>query len=400
MLSNHGTGAGLIKVRAETQRMRQWHSDAEGSPVKAHGLAEAGVANHCQADKVAYLTLTGSFPPMLKHPGFVAILAYDGLCTFEFGIAVELFGLPRPEFDFPWYQHRIVSADPSPITVSEGIQIVSNFGLDSLSDAQTIIIPGWRNREEQPPQALLDALCEAYHRGARLLSICSGVFVLAAAGLLNGKRATTHWRYTGELAARYPGITVDPNVLYVDSGQIITSAGSAAGIDACLHLICRDYGTHIANIVARRLVMAPQRSGGQIQFIPSPVAQKPRDEIAPVLEWALQNLHSALSVKQLAARALMSERTFLRRFTEAMGTTPKAWLLQARMNLARELLEKNHLLNEHIMESCGFGSMESFRAAFRKSVGISPSSYRKKFGGISREPVSNPGSPHPADLPH
>ncbi|PLR39755.1 transcriptional regulator FtrA [Chimaeribacter californicus] len=336
---------------------------------------------------------------MLNPPGLVAILAYDGLCTFEFGIAVEIFGLPRPEFDFPWYSHRIVSVDAYPMQASGGIQVVSSFGLGSLSDAQTIIIPGWRNRDERPPQALLDALCDAYHRGARLLSICSGVFVLAAAGLLDGKRATTHWRYTTELADCYPGITVDPNVLYVDNGQIITSAGSAAGIDACLHLISRDYGMHVANIVARRLVMAPQRSGGQIQFIPSPVAQKPRDEIAPVLEWALQNLNSTLSVRQMADRALMSERTFLRRFREAMGITPKAWVLQARMNLARDLLESNHLHNEQIMECCGFGSMESFRAAFRKSVGISPSSYRKKFGGISTEQVSYRDLPHPVELP-
>ena len=342
-----------------------------------------------QPDKVAVLTITGNFPPMLNPPGLVAILAYDGLCTFEFGIAVEIFGLDRPEFDFPWYQHRIVAVDPLPIKVSEGIQIVSDYGLDSLCEAQTIIIPGWRDREQPPPQALLDALCNASQRGARLLSICSGVFVLAAAGLLNGKRATTHWRYTNELAEKYGEITVDPNVLYVDNGQIITSAGSAAGIDACLHLICRDYGTHIANVVARRLVMAPQRSGGQIQFIPSPVAQKPRDEIAPVLEWIRQNLRHSLSVKQMADRALMSERTFLRRFREAMGTTPKAWLLQARMNLARELLEKSELLNEQVMEHCGFGSMESFRAAFRKSVGISLSTYRKTFCRMPIKKVSD-----------
>lgn len=337
---------------------------------------------------MAELTITGSFPPMLQHPGLVAILAYDGLCTFEFGIAMEIFALHRPEFDFPWYNHRIVTVDPSPITVSQGLQVVSDFGLESLSEAKTIIIPGWRNRDEKPPQELLNALCTAFQRGARLLSICSGVFVLAAAGLLDGKRATTHWRYTRELAGLYPEITVDPNVLYVDSGQIITSAGSAAGIDACLHLICRDYGTHIANVVARRLVMAPQRSGGQIQFIPSPVAQKPRDDIAPVLEWILLNLRSNLSVKQMAERALMSERTFLRRFREALGTTPKAWLLQSRMRLARELLETNHLLNEQIMEQCGFTSMESFRAAFRKSVGVSLSSYRKTFGSIGTEKVS------------
>lgn len=338
-----------------------------------------------QTDTVAYLTITGSFPPMLTHPNVVAILAYDGLCTFEFGIAVEIFGLPRPEFNFPWYEHRIVAVDAYPMQASGGIQVASRFGLESLSEAHTIIIPGWRNRDETPPQALLDALNDAYQRGARLLSICSGVFVLAAAGLLDGKSATTHWRYTDELAERYPGITVDPNVLYVDSGQIITSAGSAAGIDACLHLVSRDYGMHVANIVARRLVMAPQRSGGQTQFIPSPVAQKPRDEIASVLEWALQHLDSDLSVKQLADKALMSERTFLRRFREAMGITPKTWVLQARMNLARDLLESNHLHSEQIMARCGFNSMESFRAAFRKAVGISPSSYRNQFGKIGAE---------------
>ncbi|WP_300005149.1 transcriptional regulator FtrA [uncultured Cedecea sp.] len=327
------------------------------------------------------MTISGIFPPMLDQQNLVAILAYDGLCTFEFGIALEIFGLPRPEFDFPWYQYRIVSVDTYPMQVSEGIQVVSRFGLESLHDVNTIIIPGWRNRGEKPPQTLLDALCDAYHRGVRLVSICSGVFVLAAAGLLEGKRATTHWRYTTELAERYPGITVDPDVLYVDSGQIITSAGSAAGIDACLHLVSRDYGVHVANIVARRLVMPPQRAGGQIQFIPAPVAQKPRDEIAPVLEWALENLKGSLSVKSMAERALMSERTFLRRFKEAMGITPKRWILQSRMNLARDLLESNHLNDEQIMEATGFETMDGFRAAFRKSVGISPYSYRKKFGG-------------------
>ena len=331
---------------------------------------------------MAEMTISGTFPPMLNQQNLVAILAYDGLCTFEFGIAVEIFALPRPEFTFPWYQHRIVSVDANPMQVAEGIRVVSSFGLESLGEVNTIIIPGWRNRDEKPPQELLDALSDAYQRGTRLLSICSGVFVLAAAGLLEGKRATTHWRYTAELAERYPGIIVDPNVLYVDSGQIITSAGSAAGIDACLHLVSRDYGVHVANIVARRLVMSPQRSGGQIQFIPSPVAQKPRDEIAATLEWVLENLHSSLSVKSMAGRALMSERTFLRRFKEAMGITPKKWILQSRMNLARDLLESNYLTDEQIMVSTGFETLEGFRAAFRKSVGISPYSYRKKFGGV------------------
>lgn len=317
---------------------------------------------------------------MLDKPGLVAVLAYDGLCTFEFGIAMEIFGLSRPEFDFPWYSHRIVAVDACPMRASGGMQVITDFGLESLKDAQTIIIPGWRNRDENPPQALLDALCAAYQRGARLLSICSGVFVLAATGLLDGRRATTHWKYTNELAVRYPNIEVDPNVLYVDNDQLITSAGSAAGIDACLHLVSRDFGMHVANTVARRLVMAPQRSGGQTQFIPAPVARKPRDDLALVLEWVLRHLDSHISVNQMADKALMSERTFLRRFREATGVAPKTWLLQARINLARDLLESSPLSNEKIAESCGFASVESFRVAFRKTVGLAPMSYRKKFG--------------------
>ncbi|MBF8802334.1 transcriptional regulator FtrA [Pseudomonas asiatica] len=317
---------------------------------------------------------------MLTNPGLVAVLAYDGLCTFEFGIAVEIFGLPRPEFEFAWYTHRIVAVDPAPMHAAGGMQVIAEFGLESLVDAHTIIIPGWRSRDERPPQVLLDALRAAYQRGARLLSICSGVFVLAAAGLLDGKRATTHWRYTDELAARYPLIEVDPGVLYVDCGQLITSAGSAAGIDACLHLVSRDFGTQVANTVARRLVMAPQRSGGQTQFVPAPVAQKPRDDLAAVLEWATLHVGRPLTVKQLAAKALMSERTFLRRFIEATGITPKTWLLQVRMNVARELLESSPLSNEQIAERCGFASAESFRAAFRKTVGLAPMRYRAQFG--------------------
>ncbi|GLK88529.1 transcriptional regulator FtrA [Pseudomonas turukhanskensis] len=317
---------------------------------------------------------------MHTDPGLVAVLAYDGLCTFEFGIAVEIFGLPRPEFDFPWYRHCIVAVDEGPMRALGGFQVLADAGLEALTQARTIIVPGWRNREEAPPAPLLQALRLAHERGARLLSICSGVFVLAAAGLLDAKRATTHWRYTDELAARFPAVEVDPAVLYVDSGQVITSAGSAAGIDACLHLVARDFGAYVANTVARRLVMAPQRSGGQAQFIPAPVAQTPRDDLSAVLAWAQQRLNEPLSVTQLAAKALMSERTFLRRFSEATGMTPKRWLQHARMTQARALLESSRLNNEQIAERCGFGSVESFRVAFRKSVGLAPSFYRERFG--------------------
>ncbi|KQQ49287.1 transcriptional regulator [Pseudomonas sp. Leaf127] len=317
---------------------------------------------------------------MSDAPGLVAILAYDGLCTFEFGIAIEMFALPRPEFDFAWYRHCIVAVDPGVMRAVGGFTVTADAGYEALDQAQTIIIPGWRNRDEAPPQALLDALCHAHARGARLLSICSGAFVLAATGLLDGQRATTHWRHADELALRFAAIEVDAAVLYVDSGQLITSAGSAAGIDACLHLIERDFGAHISNSVARRLVMAPLRSGGQAQFIPAPVARTPRHDLAAILDWAREHLAEPLTVPQLAARALMSERTFLRRFSEATGMTPKGWLQHARLAQARLLLESTRLNTEQVAQRCGFTSVESFRVAFRKGVGLAPSLYRDRFG--------------------
>ena len=317
---------------------------------------------------------------MPNTPGLVAILAYDGLCTFEFGIAVEIFGLTRPEFDFPWYQHQIVAVDDGPMRAMGGIQVLADGGMPLLETARTIIVPGWRDRQAPVPEALLVALRLAHARGARLLSICSGVFVLAATGLLDGHRATTHWRYTSELAERFPNILVDPDVLYVDSGQLITSAGSAAGIDACLHLVARDFGTQVANSVARRLVMSPQRTGGQAQFIPAPVSASPRSDLSRVMQWARERLHQPLEVRDLASEAAMSERTFLRRFTEASGLSPKTWLQHQRLARARELLESTSANTEQIAERCGYRSVESFRVAFRSVVGVPPSVYRERFG--------------------
>jgi AraC family transcriptional regulator, transcriptional activator FtrA len=324
---------------------------------------------------------------MCNDPGLVAILAYDGLCTFEFGIAVEIFGLPRPEFDFPWYRHRIVGLEAGAMRAMGGIQVLADAGLEALVEARTIVIPGWRDRAELPPAELLQALREAHGRGARLLSICSGVFVLAASGLLDGRSATTHWRYAKELAQRYPQVEVDPQVLYVDAGQLITSAGSAAGIDACLHLVARDFGSQVANRVAQRLVMAPQRAGGQAQFIPAPVAKLARHDLSGLLDWARQRLEAPLAVSELAQRAAMSERTFLRRFREATGLTPKAWLQHERMIRARALLEGSRQTVEWIAEQCGFRTVESFRIAFRSSVGLAPSAYRERFGASPNSAV-------------
>lgn len=317
---------------------------------------------------------------MQPSPGLVVILAYDGLCTFEFGIAVEIFGLARPEFDFPWYEHRIAAVDQGPMRAMGGIQVLADGGLELLDHARTIIIPGWRDRNATVPEALLTALRRAHGRGARLLSICSGVFVLAATGLLDGRSATTHWRYTQELAERFPNIQVDPDVLYVDSGQLITSAGSAAGIDACLHLVARDFGTQVANSVARRLVMSPQRTGGQAQFIPTPVSPTPRSDLSRVMQWARERLHEPLEVREMASEAAMSERTFLRRFSEASGQSPKSWLQHERLGRARELLESTDQNTEQIAGQCGYRSVESFRVAFRSVVGVPPSVYRERFG--------------------
>ncbi|MNF81596.1 HTH-type transcriptional regulator CdhR [compost metagenome] len=261
-----------------------------------------------------------------------------------------------------------------------GIQVLADGGLELLEQARTIIIPGWRDRNAAVPDALLAALRQAHARGARLLSICSGVFALAATGLLDGRSATTHWRYASELAERFPGILVDPDVLYVDSGQLITSAGSAAGIDACLHLVARDFGTQVANSVARRLVMSPQRSGGQAQFIPTPVSPTPRSDLSRVMQWARERLHEPLEVRDLASEAAMSERTFLRRFSEASGQSPKTWLQHERLGRARELLESTDHTTEQIALRCGYRSVESFRVAFRSVVGVPPSVYRERFG--------------------
>jgi AraC family transcriptional regulator, transcriptional activator FtrA len=312
-------------------------------------------------------------------PGLVAVVAYDGLCTFEFGIAVEVFGLPRSEFTFPWYEFAVVAAEGRRVRAMGGIVIEADAGLDQLERATTIIIPGWRDRTEHPPALLLQAIKQAADRGARCLSICSGVFVLAAAGLLDGRRATTHWRHIPDLKRQYPLINVEEDVLYVDQGNVITSAGSAAGIDACLHLIRRDFGSKIANTVARRLVMPPHRDGGQAQYVAAPVQERPGRTIAAAMDWARQRLAEPIDIADLAHVAAMSERTFLRRFRDAVGMTPKLWLQRERMFRAQELLEATDTSLTDIAERCGYVSLETFRVAFRRALGTSPAAYRTRF---------------------
>jgi len=309
----------------------------------------------------------------------VVALVYDGIGAFEFAIAAEVFALPRPEVRVPWYRFAACSLEPRPARMTGGVRIAARRGLGPLRRAGTIVIPGWRNPDEAPPSALLRTLRRAHERGARLMSICSGVFVLAAAGLLDGRRATTHWRYVDRLRARYPRIRVEPDLLYVDEGRILTSAGSAAGIDLCLHVVRRDYGAEIANQVARRLVVPAHRDGGQAQYIREAVRRDRSDGLAPVLEWAAGRLASELTVGAWARRAHMSPRTFSRRFAEETGTTPHRWLTAQRLVAAQRRLETTRDAIDAVAEASGFDTAETLRHHFRRAFGTTPTAYRNRF---------------------
>lgn len=333
--------------------------------------------------------------PPKRSPGIrppanrsVVALAYDGLCTFEFGIAVEMFGQPRPELP-AWYDFRVCAVDRGPLRAAGGLSVRADGGLETLAGAGTIIVPGWRGIDAPPPPALLAALAAAYVRGARLLSFCSGVFVLAATGLLDGRRATTHWRHADALARRHPRIRVEPDVLYVDEGALLTSAGSAAALDLSLHLIRRDYGPQVANQVARRAVVPAHRDGGQAQFIPSPLPERGAP-LGTLLEWMRRHLDRPLPLAELAARARTSERTLLRRFEDATGRSPRQWLIEERLARARDLLEGSALNVEQIADRCGYGHADSLRHHFRRALGLSPLRYRERFA--HRAPVRQPAT--------
>jgi AraC family transcriptional activator FtrA len=309
----------------------------------------------------------------------VVAVAYDRLCTFEFGCAVELFALPRPELPVAWYDFAVCAAERGPIRATGGVELSVPHTLRLLDSADTIVIPGWRDPDEAPPALLLTKLRRAFERGARLCSICSGVFVLAAAGVLDGKRATTHWRYVTRLAARYPRIRVEMNALYVDEGRVLTSAGSAAGLDMLLHLVRRDHGAKIANQVAQRLVIAPHREGGQAQFVPRPLAADERGRLARLMDLIRAHLSAPHTLTSLAARAAMSTRTLQREFTSVTGLAPYEWLVGERIERAKELLETTRLKAQEVAARVGMGSAESLRHHFRQRVGTTPAQYRRRF---------------------
>ena len=316
--------------------------------------------------------------PNLTGPLVVALL-YDGLCTFEFGIVAEVFGLSRPEMGEDWYRFASCAVDEGPMRAHGGLTVIADHGPEILAEADVIVVPGWKGADAPVPEALAEQLRAAHARGARLASICSGAFVLAATGLLSGGTATTHWRYADKLRERHPDITVDDASLYRIHDRIHTSAGSAAGIDLLIEMVRQDFGAAAANSVARRLVMPAHRAGGQAQFLERPVGVREGTEIGPLLEEVRRSLEADWTVARMADGMRMSLRTFLRRFAEATGQSPGDWLADERVSEAKLLLTQGNPGVEDVAVAVGFGSAHTLRHHFRQKVGISPSEYRARF---------------------
>ncbi|MEG3631055.1 GlxA family transcriptional regulator [Streptomyces poriticola] len=313
----------------------------------------------------------------------VAAVLLDGVHPFELGVVCEVFGIDRSDEGLPVYDFAVVSAEgPTLRTAAAGLTLSTPHGPDRLDEADLIAVPAGSDyvRRDYPP-VLLDALRRAVDRGARVLSVCSGVFVLGAAGLLDGRRCTGHWRHAAELARRYPRAVIEPDVLYVDEDPVITSAGTAAGIDACLHLVRKEQGPEVANRIARRMVVPPHREGGQAQYIERPLPRSACDTVTEVLSWLERNLDQEITVERLAERAHMSPRTFARRFQQETGTTPYRWLLRQRVLLAQRLLEATDETMDTIAWRTGFGTAAALRHQFVRALGTTPQAYRRTFRG-------------------
>jgi AraC family transcriptional activator FtrA len=318
----------------------------------------------------------------------VAVLLADQAAAFEFGVIHEVFGLDRTADGVPAFDFRACAEHPErPVDLLNGLSLNVPYGLGGLQGADLVAVPATKLREFSP--ALLEALRKAHAAGATVLSVCSGAFVLAAAGLLDDRQCATHWIAADELQTAYPRAKVNRDVLFVDDGDIITSAGTAAGIDACLHLVRRELGAAIATTIARRMVVPPQRDGGQRQFVEMPIPECTTDSLRTVLAWMEANLDTEQPVAVLARRAAMSERTFARRFVQETGTTPAKWLARQRVHRARELLESSGLGIDQVAARSGFGSAALLRHHFTRQVGVAPSDYRRTFSRTS-EPVLAP----------
>ncbi|GAA4478257.1 transcriptional regulator FtrA [Gluconacetobacter asukensis] len=317
----------------------------------------------------------------------VAALLYDGLCTFEFGIVSEIFGLPRPEMGPDWYRFASCAIEDGPLRAHGGVRILADHGAELLDQADLIVIPGWKGAEAPVPPTLVARLRRAHARGARLASICSGAFVLAATGLLDGAAVTTHWRHAQALQRRFPALRVDSTSLYRETDRIFTSAGSAAGIDLLIEIVRQDYGPAAANSVARRIVMPAHRTGGQAQFLERPVSLRAEADIAPVLDRVRQALHQSWPIARLADEAAMSRRSFERRVVAATGMPAGEWLATERVEAAKTLLQETSRPMEDIAEAVGFGSVFALRHHFRSRVKLSPSEYRRNFARRKPSPA-------------
>jgi AraC family transcriptional regulator, transcriptional activator FtrA len=308
----------------------------------------------------------------------VAAVVIDRVAPFELGVVCEAFGIDRTPDGVPPFDFRICGERPGePVRTTVGMSLVPEHGLDAVVDADLVAVPAAWVREEYP-SAVLEALRAAADAGATLLSVCTGAYLLGAAGLLDGRPCTTHWYHVADFAARFPAAKLDPDVLFVDDGNIVTSAGTAAGIDACLHLVRRELGAEVATLIARRMVVPPQRDGGQRQFITQPIPAD-ADSLRPLLTWMLETLDTEHTVAELARRARLSERTFARRFLAETGTTPHRWLSAQRVQLARRLLEQTDLGVDEIARRCGFGGAALLRHHFSRAVGVTPTAYRRTF---------------------
>ncbi|MEO3792983.1 helix-turn-helix domain-containing protein [Nonomuraea sp. B10E15] len=313
---------------------------------------------------------------MTSDPRSVAVAATDGMLHFELALACEVFGSAPAALPGPWYDLRVCGRH----AVRAGRFLLEpDSGLDELARSATVIVPALADAGEDPPADLVEAVRAAHEAGARVASLCTGAFVLAAAGLLDGLRATTHWAHAELLAARHPRVEVDPDVLYVDNGSVLTSAGKAAAMDLCLHLVRRDHGSAIANVVARRLVVPPHRAGGQAQFVTTPVPDQDGHPLAALFPWVLRRLDQPLTVGDLARQANMSSRHLTRHFRSATGTTPLQWLLMQRIRRAQELLETTDDTIDTVASAAGLGTATTLRRHFQRALGVPPDAYRRTF---------------------
>ena len=309
----------------------------------------------------------------------VAAVVDQGALTFDFAIPCEVFGLDRSDIVDPWYEFLVVAAGDRRVLTQTGFELVAPHGLEALARADTIVVPGWSDPDDDPSEPLKQELLAAHARGARILSLCTGAFVLAATGLLDGRRATTHWMYAERLRQRFPSIDLDPDVLYVVDGNVMTSAGTAAGIDLCLHVVALDHGVDVAATVARRLVMPLFRSGGQAQYVDAPVVTGEGNGLGALLDWGRANLGAGLSVDDLARKGAMSPRTLTRRFRAAVGMPPGEWLQRERLRLAQRLLESTGDPIDLVAKRAGYDSDATMRAQFATRLHTSPRAYRRTF---------------------